>query len=191
MIPDFDESGHLPVGRYSCAPDEAKAFLVEQSIFSSSTTRAPHWENIERFLGYYFSIEEQLSDFLGDPLLDRFWLGGSFASSKVNPRNVDLTLFFHQTSREALRGKIGASKLLPSRDKTVRDYGISAIFLAYRRVPSVFRTDLFSLDDKDYFIDRGRWDDWWQRLRIEQSDDDGAPSVESCHPRRGYLEVIL
>lgn len=186
---DFDSTtGFLPPGRISLRPAEAYDFLVTADRFARSTTRNELWGNFEEFLSRFVFLEEQHAGVLPGPLLDRVWLGGSFVSSKLNPRNMDVTLFLHGEVRQALRGRLGAGILAKSRSKWEKELNISPLIVDYHPAGKIFRLDELTEHQRHYFTSRGRWDDWWQRIRLEGYD---APSLETAAARRGYLEVRL
>lgn len=189
----FVNGDHLEVGRHSLEPDEARALLVENARFDASTTRVGLWDDLERFLSKFYELEETLAKAQPstsfEPLVDRMWLGGSFASAKRDPRNVDLTLFLNKQVKDAIKGLPGARLFKRTRDHFQNNYRVSPLFVDYMPVPNVFQMDLFNEEDRAYFIQRGIWDDWWQRDRDPHGS--GAPTVSSCIPRRGYLEVAL
>ncbi len=136
-------------------------------------------------------MEERFKDRLDRGLLVQMWIGGSFASTKLDPRNIDVTLFIDVEQRNKLSGLEGSGKLrklMKSRDRIARNYGVSPMFVDYRAVANVFQPDQMTTEDRDYFLGRGIWDDWWQRTR---SSDDQPPTHESAASRRGYLEVRL
>lgn len=190
MVPSFDVvTGHLPVGRYSCTPEEAHSQLVADARFANSQTRAQLWQNLEKYLALFFGLERQYEDILTAPLLDRVWLGGSFVSAKLDPRNVDATLIVNQEAKKTLRGKAGVGLFTRSRESVLAEYGISRLFLNYEPVVHVFRLNELEDSEKNYLAGRGAWDDWWQRRRGEGERE--APTLETCAPRRGYLEVTF
>lgn len=189
MIPAFNQDGHLPLGRYSTTPDRAKACLVDNPQFASSTTRSALWENLETYLAEFLYLENKYSQILSGPLLDRVWLGGSFVSTKLDPRNVDVTLIINKEAKDAVKGKPGAGLFARSRASVLSEYNVSPLYLNYRPVVSVFKLDELEDDEKSYLAARGAWDDWWQRRR--QDGQRQEPTLETCAPRRGYLEVVL
>ncbi|MDP9936833.1 hypothetical protein J2T11_003201 [Paenarthrobacter nicotinovorans] len=190
MMPTFDvESGHLPVGRYSCSPEDARAALVEDPRFQTSQTRADIWSNFERYLSLFFALEEKYADVLPMPLIDRIWLGGSFVSAKLDPRNVDATLHINRAAKEALKGKPGVGVFARSRGSVLEEFKVSRLFLDYEPVVHVFRLDQLEESQRSYLAGRGAWDDWWQRRRGDGERE--APTLETCPPRRGYLEVVF
>lgn len=191
MMPPFDrQTGHLPVGRYSCTPEEAQNRLVHDPTFSNSTTRAELWSQFERYIAQFFALEERYAASLDVPLLDRVWLGGSFVSAKLDPNNVDATLVINREAKDALRGKPGAGLFTRSRASVEREFNVSPLFLNYEPVVHVFRLDELEESHRSYLATRGAWDDWWQRLRGDDVLDPGL-SANTCAPRRGYVEVVM
>lgn len=190
MMPTFDvETGHLPVGRYSCSPEEARAALVEDPRFKNSQTRADIWANFERYLALFFALEDRYAEELPVPLLDRVWLGGSFVSAKLDPRNVDATLHINQAAKDAIKGRPGSGIFARSRDSVLEEYKVSRLFLNYEPVVHVFRLNELEESQRNYLAGRGAWDDWWQRCRGDGERE--GPTLETCPPRRGYLEVVF
>ncbi|VWX52493.1 conserved hypothetical protein [Micrococcus luteus] len=185
---DFGNEGFLPPGRFTVSWDEAEALLVHDARFASSSSREQIWQNITDALAHFLDLEDKYVADLPGPLMHRLWLGGSFVSAKPDPRNADCTLWLHHDSVDALRGRVGAALLKQGRRFFERRHGIALIQVTHRPVAGMFDPRHISPVDADYFRDRGRWDDWWQRTRLAPNT---PPSLESAYPRRGYLEVIL
>ncbi|MFD0902507.1 DUF6932 family protein [Actinomadura sediminis] len=192
LVPEFDEAtGCPPPGRYRVTPEQAFAMLVEAERFAESTTRRQLWSGLERYLVRFFTLEDMHSELLpGMKIVHCLWLGGSYVSTKVNPDNIDLTVFIDDEAAKAYRGKAGAPWLREAFDrrKIKEDFGLSPLRVAYRPIASVFQSDKLATEDQGYLRDRGAWDDWWQRRRQEGTEK-MAPTVETAHPARGYLEV--
>ncbi|MEE1786880.1 hypothetical protein PUR71_28835 [Streptomyces sp. SP17BM10] len=191
----FDDQGHLVRGRHQMDIEEARDCLVDAPCFRDSGTRGQLWDGFERFLARFLALEEIHRDVLEGqpPLIHCVWLGGSYVSAKLDPRNIDATFFMDVEVEDALRGKEGAgwlTKAFKSWKSIQTEYGVTPLRVGYRRVATVFRPDEHSAVDQEYFRDRGRWDDWWQRRRLEPPADP-RPTVESAVPVRGYLEVTL
>ncbi|MFD7732199.1 MULTISPECIES: DUF6932 family protein [Kitasatospora] len=191
----FDDQGHLTRGRHQVDIEEARDFLVDAPRFRSSATREVLWSGFERFLTCFLALEETHRDALeGQPsLIHCIWLGGSYVSSKLDPRNIDATFFMDVEVEDVLRGKEGAgwlTKAFKSWQSMQTEYGVTPLRVGYRRVATVFRPGEHSAVEQEYFRDRGRWDDWWQRRRLDPPAGP-HPTVESAVPVRGYLEVTL
>ncbi|MFJ9819346.1 DUF6932 family protein [Streptomyces sp. NPDC101151] len=183
---------YLRPGRYQVDADEAHALLVAHERFGESTTRNQIWDGFEAYMARFFHLEEHFGDILnGEPLIHRVWLGGSFVSSRVNPRNADLTVFVNDTAAQTIKGKPKAGWMTRAftRIHTEKDYFLSALEVRYRPIRSVFQLGELEHTELEYLRQRGAWDDWWQRCRPVGEKD--APTLESAEPRRGYLEVTL
>lgn len=79
-IPDFDDAGNLPAGVHDATIDEVRQHLVE--TFEGSLTRRvifEWWRQHRAALLEVVPVSEQ-------------WLGGSFASSKPDPNDMDLVI---------------------------------------------------------------------------------------------------
>jgi hypothetical protein len=90
MIPAFRADGSLPVGRHVGTPSHVEQRLV-QSFPQSVTRRALHRGWRDR--------REELQDLVG---IEVEWLNGSFASSKRDPADIDLTTFIDAARLEAV-----------------------------------------------------------------------------------------
>lgn len=190
----FDsETAHLPPGRVRVTFDEAHRSLVLDPRFSQSQTRPTLWRNLEKYLARFAQLEEQYSDLLPRPLVPYLWLGGSFASGEPDPRNIDMTVCIDGEGREALRGRQGGAWMNAAfKRRTIQpQYGIAPVEMKYWPVASVFNLDELQKHELDYLRRRGGWDDWWQRQRLQAQGATRAPTVESAHTVRGYLEVTL
>ncbi|MFE4665759.1 DUF6932 family protein [Streptomyces sp. NPDC056716] len=194
MLPSFDANGHLPLGRYSVSLDEAESMLVSAPEFETSTKRRPLWDGFIDYLDRFLLLEDQHADTLdGLTLVHRIWLGGSFVSTKPDPGNVDTTILVDIRAERAVRGRPGSKWLttaFQSRDSMKRKFGVSPVRVGYQPVNHVFRHDRMTVEERTYFMQRGVWDDWWQRNRLPDQAD-RSPSVRSAAPARGYLEVRL
>lgn len=190
----FDsQTAHLPPGRVRLTFDEAHRELVLDPRFSQSETRAELWNNLGKYLALFAQLEEKYSTLLPRPLVQFLWLGGSFASGEVNPRNIDMTVCIDGEGREALRGKQGGAWMNEAfkRRSIQPQYGIAPLEMQYWALASVFTLDELQKEEMEYLRGRGGWDDWWQRCRLQSKDATGAPTVESAHTMRGYLEVTI
>ncbi|MEW1862772.1 hypothetical protein AB0399_20785 [Streptomyces sp. NPDC088194] len=194
MLPSFAANGFLPLGRYSVSFEEAEAMLVGAPEFQDSDTRQSLWDGLHAFLDPFFTLEDAYGDVMdGHTLIHRLWLGGSFVSAKTDPRNIDATLLIDVSAERAVRGRPGSKWLttaFQSRDNMLRKFGVSPVRVGYQPVGHVFRPDRFTAEERTYFMERGVWDDWWQRCRLP-GQTDRSPSRESAAPARGYLEVRL
>ncbi|WP_031510631.1 DUF6932 family protein [Streptomyces megasporus] len=194
MLPRFDTRGFLPPGRYSVTMEEAETLLVSAPIFQDSATRRSLWNGLQDYLYRFVALEDEHADLLeGRSLVHRVWLGGSFVSTKPDPRNVDATLLIDEHAEKEIRGNRGSKWLtnaFKSRDQVQRNFGVAPVRVGYRPVAHVFRLNRIAEEDRKYFMERGIWDDWWQRCRLPDGSDP-APSRTSAVPARGYVEVRL
>lgn len=194
MLPEFNKRGYLPPGRYQTTMDGAAELLVRSDLFAESATRTQIWTGFETYLSRFVALEDRFPELLdGQKLIHCIWLGGSFTSSKVDPSNMDATLFMNPAAERAIRGNPG-SKWLTTAFKSwtamENRFGVAPHRIPYRVVASIMKPDQLPLEDLEYFRDRGRWDDWWQRCRTIGKEND-EPSLESAKHVRGYLEVTL
>lgn len=187
----FLGNGHLPPGRLRVTWAEAKGLLVDADMFAQSATRADLWRGLTNYMARFGVLEEQYSDILGgEPLVHFIWIGGSFASCKLDPDNIDLSVALDVRGQGLLRGKAGTRWLKDAthRDGCLKEYGVSPLAIPYVVVPTPFRSHTLTVEAQDYFRERGAWDDWWQRARTPGVDD-CPPTAETARASRGYLEV--
>lgn len=182
-----------PPGRTRLNLAEARELLVGAPEFLGSSTRSDLWNSLERYLARFIELERIYESHLeGRHLVEYLWLGGSYVSSKRDPRNIDLTVILNGQSRSVLRGKPGAKWLTEAfnRDKTLAEFSLSPIELRYEPLASPFRSHLLPPNGQAYLRERGAWDDWWQRCRKGGVEDE-SPTVDTARAARGYLEVTL
>lgn len=194
VIPEFGTDGYLPCGRYQVDMDTAYRLLVGADRFKSSAKRPGLWRNLTIYLLVFDDLEREYADILGGrSIIHHLWIGGSFVSTKDEPDDIDLTVFTDAEAIDALKNKPGSGWIKDAfqRDKIQARYGLDPHQVNYVAVPRVFRPNDMSLRERDYFRDRGRFDDWWQRTHPPGMMDKQAPTVDSCVPTRGYLEVTL
>ncbi|MFB7579966.1 DUF6932 family protein [Streptomyces hydrogenans] len=191
MLPSFAADGFLPLGRYSVSFEEAESMLVDAVEFQDSPTRRTLWEGLDRYIQRFFALEDAYLD--DARLIQGVWLGGSFVSSKYEPRNIDAALLIDVEAERAVRGNPGSKWLtsaFKSRDSIREKFGVSPLRIGYHRVAHVFEPERFTPEERTYFTERGVWDDWWQRCRLPDQEA-RSPSEQSAIPARGYLEVRL
>ncbi len=191
MIPPLvGQPPHLPPGRYRAALDEVLERFVDG--FPGSSTRREIWDGFVAYLRIWADIEERMRPHLGDDaLLSVVWLAGSFISEKLDPHNLDLSVMVGYDAIQKCKGKPGAKKLveLANREKMLKQFRLSPILIRYRYVQSPFRLqNLAPGPELDYALNRGAFDDFWQRTR-PVGEPKGPPTKESGALSRGYLEV--
>jgi hypothetical protein len=168
--------------------------LVSSPAFQASTTRRALWDGFLGYLDRFLVLEDQYADVLGGlGLVHRVWLGGSFVSTKPDPGNIDTTVLIDTRAERAVRGRPGSKWLttaFQSRDSMKQKFGVSPVRVGYQPVTHVFRPERLTAEERTYFMQRGVWDDWWQRCRLPGRAD-RSPSEKSAAPARGYLEVRL
>lgn len=191
--PFVSDQEHLPPGRCRLTWDEAEELLVNSPMFEGSLSRPRLWRGLTMYIARFFELQERYAELLsGQQLVHFIWIGGSFASRKLDPRQIDLSIAIDVAARRALAGNVGASwfKEATSRQHCEKNFGVSPIEIPYVAVPSPFRSGQLGIEEQSYLRERGAWDDWWQRIRTP-----GVarcpPSVETARPVRGYLEVTL
>lgn len=189
MIPALGPEGHLPVGRYATTLAEIESRFVTDPAFSRSTTRADLWENFELYLATWAGAE----DSLGVPgLLHRLWMAGSFASSELNPSDIDITVVVDQDLRESCKGKRGAGILrdLFGNRARVRDtFGVEPFVVFWKPLTTILDLGRLEPEERDYLLLRGAYEDLWERVRPEGPK--GPLRTADARAARGFLEVIL
>nr|WP_280331070.1 hypothetical protein [Nocardia wallacei] len=163
--------------------------LVESDQMQGSATRADLFGG----LAAYLEAWDDLDVFLKTPhrLLKTIWIAGSFATSTLDPNDIDVSPIVDGELASTYAGKPGSGRLrdlIGDRRKLRSKYGLDVFPIRWRPVVHVLTPGTWDNDDAAYLSDRGKFDDFWQRCRVDGSD---VPSRESCTSRRGYLEVRL
>jgi hypothetical protein len=149
MIPAFNTTGVLPLGRYPTDVAEVEQRFVD--TFPSSATRAGV------FRGWRMRCEELLSIV---PIAWE-WIDGSFVTSKSNASDVDVATFIRAEDLEHLT--------VPDRQRVLS--------LTVGPAPKLqFGCDSYLVvifDDAhprhgQYLAARGYWDNWWSRHDVAQ-----------------------
>ena len=179
--------GALPLGRYQCTQQEIEAFFVNDPSFAASKSRRVIWQHWETGLGLLMNAVTVHSA----------WIGGSFVTEKLTPRDIDVAFIVSEEDRAA-RGPADR-KVIESFIHRVRDPLKSGFIPAHGLLvdsyvidwsphhlrPDNTRSPLYD----DYAADHGYWDDWWSRIRVTPKRQ--PPVREDALPKRGCLEVIL
>ncbi|QHA05262.1 hypothetical protein GQF42_19940 [Streptomyces broussonetiae] len=190
---EWGDNGFLAPGRYQLSPEEAERQLVHDPRFAGSDTRELLWEGLVTYLSRFFDLEDRHRAAIGDgSLIHAIWLGGSYVSTKLHPRNVDLTVLIDERAADSIRGLDDARWLVSAFNLKERlaELGVSPVRVGYRPVASVFSSEQLDPAEQAYLRERGAWDDWWQRCRSDGVNK-GRPPLDSAAPRRGYVEVTL
>jgi hypothetical protein len=197
LLPQLDpSSGFLPIGRHTATFGEVEGDFVASPRFAQSSTRASLWANLRTYLATWNSVWDELSAQRPDLAIDRWlhalWLGGSFISDRVDPRNIDLTLFTDGDAVAGCKGVPGAGKIvkLSNRDSALKHFQISPIVVQHEQIVSPFQPSQLTPRQREYLMLRGGFDEWWLRAR-PQGAPRGAPTLETVQPARGYVEVLL
>src|SRR5690606_41978416 len=105
-----------------------------------------------------------LHDALPISILRSFWIAGSFASPKLEPGDIDVTVIIDGVAADAVRGKPGSGairKLTEHRDGIRARYGLEVFTLRWHPVVHLHQAShLASAAELAYLSDRGRYDDW-------------------------------
>lgn len=189
MIPAFNSDGDLPPGRHVCSLADVHDGLVEAPLFEVSTTRGSLFAGLVQYLAEWESTQEVLN--ASRSLLRSVWIGGSFASAKPNPDDIDVSPIIDAAYVDTFVGKPGFKRVrsLTRHAPSIRArFGLDVFPIKWHPVVNILNSTTWDNDDEAYVTDRGRFDDFWQRCRFNGSD---VPTEESCESRRGYLEVHL
>lgn len=185
-VPPFVR-GALPQGRYQSTQDEIAAFFVNDPRFAASISRPAIWQHWETGLDLLMNAVTVHSA----------WIGGSFVTEKVNPRDIDV-LFIVSEEDRATRS-VPDRQVIESFIKRVRDpltrrmkpaHGllVDSYVINWSPHNPTLAGKLTPLHSA-YAAERGYWDDWWTRKRLTAKGKLGVR--EDALPTRGFLEVIL
>jgi hypothetical protein len=186
LLPPLSASGHLPPGRHPASLAELHEHFVE--ALPASTTRPAIWEG---FLGYLTAWDEA-EQHAGAEVLRGVWIAGSFASSTLDPSDIDVSPIYDRDALVSLSGKPGSGRikeLFTHRARVVSTYKVEPFAVPWLPIPSTLLPDRLTPGERDVLSVRGGLDTWWGRVRPP------GPRVAPVPPTtladRGYVEVIL
>jgi hypothetical protein len=190
LIPEFNGDGHLPPGRYRTTLELVEATFVADERFAGSTTRSPLFDGLLRYFADWELVQSATN--ADSPILKAVWIAGSFASSAIDPGDIDVTPILDGVVADAVAGRPGSGgirSLTRHRNSVKARYGVEIFPVRWHPIEHPFDNNVdLTGDEAAYLSDRGKMDDWWQRCRVDGQD---IPTIESCEARRGYLEVIV
>lgn len=180
-IPDLNAEGHLPVGRYPCTAEEVHQRFVIEAPGARTSRRSVIWSDWQEAQAY---VSERVP-------VHRAWFGGSFVSGATDPQDLDVVLVIDGDAFEALAGEIKAEVAVFAMGPGGKDLHNLLLDSFIIRHATVLKPGRRGTDERAdlYYWTRGRWDDFWQRIKTEGIDD--AAHARAARPQRGYLEVVL
>jgi hypothetical protein len=165
LIPAF-VGGLLPLGRFHCELREVQSDLVD----------APEFSLWNAFLATTKILEEMRCK------LPSAFIGGSFASSKIDPSDIDVTFLIDGST---IRSDSTIARIEQTLLLCRKNFKVQASAIYWFPIP-----DLYSQKHEfDYLLSRGKFDDWWQR-DVAKSERNHFQR-HHAFPQRGYLEVKL
>lgn len=174
-LPDYNEHGLLPVGRWQAStPDD----IASKYIPSGDVCREDLWSAWVDTTGI-------LRAAFGEVIA--CWLSGSFFSTKPDPRDIDcLYIISHDTFANPVDSELAAT-VRKMRDQ--QGYPVDIQILEFYP----YYGDAPTANEKEYALYRGIWDDFWSKHRDKTLllHSQAQQDKQSAYPSRGYLEVIL
>jgi len=175
--------GLLPFGRHHVTLDDVRAAFVDDPAFGTSRSRSVIWEHFER-------ANELLQTVV---TVHAAWIGGSYTTDKVNPRDIDVVHVVDADDRVARSDP--ERRIVESFDRRVVDPLTGHLVPEHGLLVDSFVVDwaphlppvTTNLEYQRYAGTRGYWDDWWMRRRSGSKKD--PPKRGDAIPARGYLEV--
>lgn len=160
-IPPFEPSGLLPPGVHAATTHEVEASLV-QAIPGSSTR--------QQLYAWWTTHREALAHLIN---CNRQWIGGSFATTKTDPSDVDVCTHIDGPALDAL--PLGQHQL-------VRFMTSGKVAEAHWHCDSYLITEYppGSPFHAAYLASLAYWQDFWAHTR---------PDVHGVRHPRGYVEV--
>lgn len=188
VLPDLDPvTGELPPGRYLTDLDAIHERFVAHDQFASSVNRPIVWAGFTAYRKAWDVAEGEL----GEQVILAWWIGGSFASSSLEPGDIDVTPVLDGDRLSQLSGASGMGKvkqLIQHRDGVRDEFHVEPYQLRWSAQPCTLFPDGLSPVVQAMLAKRGGLDAWWSRVRPE------GPKGAALKPRsfaeRGYLEVL-
>jgi hypothetical protein len=172
LIPDFEQNGNLPRGRFCATAQEVYDVLVKGREFTSSTTRDAIWDDFTLLVD---SIKRKR---VRTPAA---FVGGGFVTKALDPTDIDAAILI-DTSRIASPATLSGIHQIVTNSKAA-GLKVDAFLIQWHPDGSEDGRD------PSYLATRGKWDDFWQRDVAKA--DRPFPQRGHSMPVRGYLEVIL
>jgi hypothetical protein len=172
LIPDFEQSGNLPRGRFCTTVQEVHDELVKGRGFAASTTRDSVWEDFTLLVDLIRRKRVRVP---------AAFIGGGFVTKSLNPDDIDAAILI-DTSRITNPSTLTAVRQIVSNPKA-QGLKVDAFLIQWH--PDGTENGR----DPSYLASRGKWDDFWQRDVAKA--DRVPPQRSHAMPVRGYLEVIL
>jgi hypothetical protein len=172
LIPDFEESGNLPRGRFCATVQEVQDVLVKGPDFTNSTTRDSVWDDFTLLVDLIRRKRVKVP---------AAFIGGGFVTKAVDPGDIDAAILI-DTSRISNPATLTAVQQIVSNPKA-KGLRVDAFLINWHPDGSE------NGGDPSYLTNRGKWDDFWQRDVAKA--DRIPPQRSHAMPVRGYLEVIL
>lgn len=182
VLPNLD-GDVLPLGRHAVELSDLVTAFVESPDFKESRSRRVIWE-------HFTTANDLLQSVV---TVHSAWIGGSFTTSKLNPRDIDVVYVVNaedRASRTAKERRVIDAFVRRVKDpvsgRTVPEHGllVDSFLLDWSAHLPPRSTNA---DYQGYAELRGYWDDWWTRQRNGKKTD--APTRLDALPARGYLEV--
>lgn len=167
VIPDFNEVGALPEGIYKCCLDDILNFLVKR--FIGSNTR----ENI------YISYKRFNDEHCRCPLNLKQWINGSFVTSKINPRDIDVVILYDASNIDNDIKSIELLNALNSRHQQIKDHYLTDLYV----IPLVPESHP---DYERYKRAHKYWKEQWSRHTV--CNDTGIREVVG---KKGFIELEI
>lgn len=165
----------LPLGRYLVTFDE----IEDAYVTGLSAKRQEIWNAFRNCIGLIRSAVGSLAE---------VWIGGSFITSKEEPRDIDAVFLFTKDCFDAAAsGSSNDAKLVLSiltRSSKINRLDPSVDGYALIVPPTEY--DVSGEFETIYSRQRGYWDQFWSKTRFVDEKSDGWK-----YPASGYLEVII
>lgn len=177
-LPDYDpQTGLLPPGRYALTLSHAEESFVKNSRFVTSGTRSPIWTEWAEHRYTLCAIAGRVTT---------AWVSGSFASTKHQPGDIDVTYLIEADHYDELEDddREILAELCDASWCRENGWRVDAHLIpVYRDLPywRLETTRSMSEQQRKAFFTQGIYDEVWQRMKPAA----GVPATG----RRGYVEV--
>lgn len=181
MLPVLDSTtGLIPFGRYNVTLDDIKRYYVDDVRFATSSTRAPIWSDFGEATKGLRSIVPVVC----------VWIGGSFLTCKIDPDDIDLVYWCHDTELSNVtdpRARHLLQEFAHNRIRAGTELRVDTRICPWHMDPEADKRA--TLEHQNYSQHRGFWDDFWMRMRSGPKDQ--PAQLTDALPKRGYFEVCL
>ncbi|WP_371829042.1 DUF6932 family protein [Rhodococcoides kyotonense] len=135
-----------------------RAHFVDHPRFASSARRAALFINLGKYLLDWQNAQTSVR---ANGLLKAIWIAGSFASSAMEPDDIDVSPILDGPKLLEIKGRVGAGRIAElqgeRRERMVREYGVEPFPITWWPVTTLRRGEPPRVFCRSYACDISGW----------------------------------